>query len=140
MIEISEQRRELYDLILPSLDFLKMKTGSIHHWKMIKFKSQKGMLLLQEAEWLINLPYSFQTVSIDEIESVRRGRQSEGLSKHTDTSLEDLCFSIFFKGRKKNLDLMASSEEEANKWVSAIEKVINNMHNLSRQQKSEQYP
>lgn len=98
------------------------------------------MLVSQQAEWLKNLPYSFQTVSIDEIESVRRGRQSEGLSKHTDTSLEDLCFSIFFKGRKKNLDLMASSEEEANKWVSAIEKVINNMHNLSRQQKSEQYP
>lgn len=83
---------------------------------------------------------SLQTVSIDEIASVRRGRQSEGLSKHTDTTLEDLCFSIFFKDRKKNLDLMASSEEEANRWVRSIEKVISNMQNLSRRQKSEQYP
>lgn len=105
---------------------------------MIKFKSQGEVVITRGI--MTNLPYSLQTVSIDEIESVRRGRQSEGLSKHTDTSLEDLCFSIFFKGRKKNLDLMASSEEEANKWVSAIEKVINNMRNLSRQQKSEQYP
>lgn len=71
---------------------------------------------------------------------MRRGRQSEGLTKHTDTTLEDLCFSIFFKDRKKNLDLMASSQEEANRWVTAIEKVISNMQNLSRQQKSEQYP
>lgn len=84
-------------------------------------------------------PFS-QTVSIDEIASVRRGRQSEGLTKHTDTTLEDLCFSIFFKDRKKNLDLMASSQEEANHWVTAIEKVISNMQNLSQQQKSEQYP
>lgn len=83
---------------------------------------------------------SLQTVSIDEIASVRRGRQSEGLSKHTDTTMEDLCFSIFFKDRKKNLDLMATSGEEANRWVTAIEKVISNMQNLSRRQKSEQYP
>lgn len=81
-----------------------------------------------------------QTVSIDEIASVRRGRQSEGLTKHTDTTLEDLCFSIFFKDRKKNLDLMASSQEDADRWVSAIEKVISNMQNLSQRQKSEQYP
>lgn len=71
---------------------------------------------------------------------MRQGRQSEGLNKHTEPSLEELCFSIIFKGRKKNLDLMAASGEEARKWVSGIEKIINNMHNLSRQQKSEQYP
>lgn len=71
---------------------------------------------------------------------MRRGRQSEGLTKNTDTTLEDVCFSIFFKDRKKNLDLMASSEEDANQWVTAIEKVISNMQNLSRRQKSEQYP
>ncbi|XP_075906623.1 1-phosphatidylinositol 4,5-bisphosphate phosphodiesterase delta-1a isoform X1 [Nelusetta ayraudi] len=80
-----------------------------------------------------------QTFSIDEIASVRRGRQSEGLSKHTDTTMEDLCFSIFFKDRKKNLDLMATSGEEANRWVTAIEKVISNMQNLSRRQKSEHW-
>lgn len=86
-----------------------------------------------------HLHFTF-TVSIDEIASVRRGRQSEGLTKHTDTTLEDFCFSIFFKDRKKNLDLMASSEEDANRWVTAIEKVISNMQNLSQRQKSEQYP
>ncbi|KAL0156769.1 hypothetical protein M9458_048015, partial [Cirrhinus mrigala] len=47
------------------------------------------------------------------------------------------CFSFIFKGRRKNLDLIASSKEEAKKWVSGMEKVMIGMHNLNRQQNSE---
>ncbi|XP_056155267.1 1-phosphatidylinositol 4,5-bisphosphate phosphodiesterase delta-1a isoform X2 [Lampris incognitus] len=82
---------------------------------------------------------SNQTFSIDDIDSLRKGRQSEGLQKYTEPSLEDRCFSIIFKGRKKNLDLMAASAEEAKQWVNGLEKVISNMRNLSRQQKSEHW-
>uniref|UniRef100_A0AAQ5ZWT2 Phosphoinositide phospholipase C n=1 Tax=Amphiprion ocellaris TaxID=80972 RepID=A0AAQ5ZWT2_AMPOC len=80
-----------------------------------------------------------QTFSIDDIESVRKGRQSEGLKKHTDPSVEEQCFSIIFKGRKKNLDLMAVNAEEANRWVSSLEKVKTTISNLSHQQKSEHW-
>ncbi|XP_070783956.1 1-phosphatidylinositol 4,5-bisphosphate phosphodiesterase delta-1a isoform X2 [Enoplosus armatus] len=80
-----------------------------------------------------------QTFTIDDIDSVRKGRQSEGLNKHTEPSVEDQCFSIIFKGRKKNLDLMAASGPEAKQWVSGLEKIISNMSNLSRQQKSEHW-
>uniref|UniRef100_A0A671XDW1 Phosphoinositide phospholipase C n=1 Tax=Sparus aurata TaxID=8175 RepID=A0A671XDW1_SPAAU len=80
-----------------------------------------------------------QTFSIDDIDSVRKGRQSEGLNKHTDPRVEEQCFSIIFKGRKKNLDLMAPSGGEAKQWVNGIEKIITNMSNLSRQQKSEHW-
>lgn len=80
-----------------------------------------------------------QTFCIDDIESVRKGRQSEGLKKHTDPSVEEQCFSIIFKGRKKNLDLMAANEEEANRWVRSLEKVKKTIGNLSRQQKSEHW-
>lgn len=83
---------------------------------------------------------SSQTVSIDDIDSVRMGRQSEGLNKHTQPTDEERCFSIIFKGRKKNLDLMASSGEEAKQWVASLTKIISNMLSLSRQQKNEQYP
>ncbi|CAG5895997.1 unnamed protein product [Menidia menidia] len=79
------------------------------------------------------------TFSIDDIESVRKGRQSEGLKKYTDSRFEDRCFSIFFKGHKKNLDLMAPTVEEAKRWVTSLEKVINNLQNLSHQQKSEHW-
>ncbi|AWP20603.1 Phosphoinositide phospholipase C [Scophthalmus maximus] len=80
-----------------------------------------------------------QTFSIDDIDSVRMGRQSEGLNKHTNPGEEELCFSIIFKGRKKILDLMAPSGQEANQWVSGLNKIISNMRNLNRQQKSEHW-
>ncbi|XP_015260383.1 PREDICTED: 1-phosphatidylinositol 4,5-bisphosphate phosphodiesterase delta-1-like isoform X1 [Cyprinodon variegatus] len=80
-----------------------------------------------------------KTFLIDDIESVRKGRQSEGLEKYTDPSEDEKCFSIIFKGRDKNLDFMASSKEEAHRWVSSLEKVVNNMRNLNKKQKSEHW-
>uniref|UniRef100_A0A667ZEX8 Phosphoinositide phospholipase C n=1 Tax=Myripristis murdjan TaxID=586833 RepID=A0A667ZEX8_9TELE len=82
---------------------------------------------------------SKQTFSLDDISAVRQGRQSEGLRKYTEEQVENRCFSIIFKGRKKNLDLIASSEEEAKQWVTSLHKLISNMNNLSRQEKAEHW-
>lgn len=79
-------------------------------------------------------------VSLDDISAVRIGRQSEGLRKNTEEQVEGRCFSIMFKSRRKNLDLIASSEEEAKQWIRSLQKVISSINNLSRQQKTEQYP
>lgn len=54
--------------------------------------------------------------------------------------MESQAFSILFKGHRKNLDLIATSEEEAKHWVSGLEKIISNLSNLSQQQRTEQYP
>ncbi|XP_037644609.1 1-phosphatidylinositol 4,5-bisphosphate phosphodiesterase delta-1-like isoform X1 [Sebastes umbrosus] len=77
--------------------------------------------------------------SLDDISAVRMGRQSEGLRKYTEEQVEGRCFSIMFKGRRKNLDLIASSEEEAKQWVNSLEKMVSNMNNLSTQQKTEHW-
>uniref|UniRef100_A0A672P6W5 Phosphoinositide phospholipase C n=1 Tax=Sinocyclocheilus grahami TaxID=75366 RepID=A0A672P6W5_SINGR len=77
--------------------------------------------------------------SLEDMDSVRYGRQTEGLQKYTDSSADDRCFSIIFKGRRKNLDLIASSKEEAKRWVSGLEKVMTVMHSLNRQQNSEHW-
>lgn len=79
-------------------------------------------------------------VSLDDISALRLGRQSEGLRKYTEEQVESRCFSIIFKGRRKNLDLIASSEDEARQWVSSLEKMISKLNNLSSQEKTEQYP
>ncbi|XP_068557924.1 1-phosphatidylinositol 4,5-bisphosphate phosphodiesterase delta-1-like isoform X1 [Cebidichthys violaceus] len=81
-------------------------------------------------------PASF---SLDDISAVRMGRQSEGLRKNTEDQVEGRCFSIMFKGRRRNLDLIASSEEEAKRWVSSLEKVVSNINNLNKQQKTEHW-
>uniref|UniRef100_A0AAY4B3I7 Phosphoinositide phospholipase C n=1 Tax=Denticeps clupeoides TaxID=299321 RepID=A0AAY4B3I7_9TELE len=80
-----------------------------------------------------------QTFSIEDIESVRQGRQSEGLQKFTDPDMEERCFSIIFKGHRKNLDLMAKSPEEASKWVAGLGKVLSYVSKLNRQQNSEHW-
>ncbi|XP_070295813.1 1-phosphatidylinositol 4,5-bisphosphate phosphodiesterase delta-1 [Salvelinus sp. IW2-2015] len=80
-----------------------------------------------------------QNFSIDDVDSVRKGRQSEGLKKHTEAHVEDLCFSIIFKGRRRTLDLVATSVEEARQWVNGLEKILSNMKKLNRQQTSEHW-
>lgn len=85
-------------------------------------------------------PPSLPSVSIEDVVCVRTGRQTEGLRKYTEESLESRAFSILFKGHHKNLDLIANTMEEAKHWVSGLEKIISNMSKLSQQQRTEQYP
>ncbi|KAL1006245.1 hypothetical protein UPYG_G00069690 [Umbra pygmaea] len=80
-----------------------------------------------------------QTFSVHDIDSVRKGRQSEGLQKYTEDQDEDKCFSIFFKGRRKNLDLVVPSEEDTKKWVNGLEKLITNTRKLNRRQTTEHW-
>lgn len=80
------------------------------------------------------------SVLLDDISAVRTGRQTEGFRKSTDEHVEDRCFSIVFKGRRKNLDLIACSDEEAKQWVRSFQKLVSKMSNLNQQQKTEQYP
>ncbi|KAF7667514.1 hypothetical protein LDENG_00059050 [Lucifuga dentata] len=82
---------------------------------------------------------SNQTFSLDDVSAVRLGRQSEGLRKYTEEQVESRCFAIIFKGRRKNLDLIASSEAEAKQWVNSLQKTISNMNNLNTQQHTEHW-
>lgn len=86
------------------------------------------------------MSYFLHTVLIDDIESVRKGRQTEGLKKYTDPTQDEMCFSIMFKGHNKNLDFMADSKEEADQWVTSLQKLIKHIDNLSKKQTREQYP
>ncbi|KAA8580732.1 hypothetical protein FQN60_013690 [Etheostoma spectabile] len=126
----------------PDLQFLlaggKLIKVRKDNWKKNRFfKLQDDCKTLwQESRKLIKRN---QTFSLDDIDSVRRGRQSHGLNKHTDPIVEEQCFSIIFKGHKKTLDLMAPNLTEAKQWVNGLDKIINNMRNLSPQQNSEHW-
>lgn len=79
------------------------------------------------------------TFSLDDVSALRLGRQSEGLRKYTEEQVEGRCFSIMFKNRRKNLDLIASSEEEAKQWVNSLQKLMSNLSNLNSQEKAEHW-
>ncbi|CAB1326804.1 unnamed protein product, partial [Coregonus sp. 'balchen'] len=90
-------------------DLLKVKSSS---WKKTRFyKLQEDcQTMWHESKKIFK---SSQTFSIEDISAVRAGRQSDGLRKNTEEP-----------GRRKNVDLMASSEEEAKQWVASLEKII----------------
>ncbi|KAJ8272876.1 hypothetical protein GJAV_G00094470 [Gymnothorax javanicus] len=116
-------------------DLLKVRSSN---WKKTRFyKLQEDCKTMWHESHKTLRPK--QTFSIDDIEAVRLGRQTEGLQKYTEDQVESRCFSIIFKGRRKNLDLIASSEDEAKQWVSSLEKLMDNMRNLNRQQKTEHW-
>ncbi|KAG8138711.1 putative Phosphoinositide phospholipase C protein, partial [Naja naja] len=75
------------------------------------------------------------TVSIEEIQDVRPGHKTEGMEKYAKDVPEVRCFSIIFKDQKKNLDLIAGSEMEANHWVFGLGKIIAKSNSMSQRQK-----
>lgn len=80
-----------------------------------------------------------QTFCIEDIEDVRHGHQTEGMQKFAQEIKDNQCFSVIFKGNRKNLDLVASSEEEANHWASGLRKIITNSNSMSQKQKTQHW-
>ncbi|KAM4605564.1 1-phosphatidylinositol 4,5-bisphosphate phosphodiesterase delta-1-like isoform 2-T2 [Polymixia lowei] len=131
--------------LLSGGDLLKVRSPS---WKKTRYfklqddcrtmwhESKKTFRSNQTCECSPTIPPTF---SIDDISAVRPGRQSEGLRKNTSEQVEGRCFSIVFKGRRKNLDLIASSEEEAKQWITSLEKMMSNLRNLNPKQKMEHW-
>ncbi|KAM9295962.1 LOW QUALITY PROTEIN: 1-phosphatidylinositol 4,5-bisphosphate phosphodiesterase delta-3 [Gastrophryne carolinensis] len=78
---------------------------------------------------------SKQIFSILHIESVREGHQSEGLQKHGRRFPESCCFSIAFVGRRRNLDLAATSDQEARSWVQGLHKLMERAVAMSQREK-----
>ncbi|XP_008284206.1 1-phosphatidylinositol 4,5-bisphosphate phosphodiesterase delta-1-like isoform X2 [Stegastes partitus] len=121
--------------LLKGGDLLKVRSSS---WKKTRyFRLQEDCKTMwRESKKTFK---SSQTFSLYDIAEVLMGRQSESLKKNTEEQVEGRCFSIMFKGRRKNLDLIASSEEEAKQWVKSLQKVISNINNMNRQQKTEHW-
>ncbi|MEE6467416.1 hypothetical protein FKM82_007233 [Ascaphus truei] len=76
-----------------------------------------------------------QTFCIDDIEDVRPGHETEGLQRFAKDIPADRCFSIIFKGQRKNLDLVAGSEEDAGHWIAGLCKVLRNAKAMSQKEK-----
>ncbi|XP_061589010.1 1-phosphatidylinositol 4,5-bisphosphate phosphodiesterase delta-1b isoform X2 [Cololabis saira] len=121
--------------LLKGGDLLKVRSPS---WKKTRFfKLQEDCKTMwRESKKTFK---TSQTFPIDDISAVRMGRQSEGLRKHTEEQVESRCFSIMFKGRRKNLDLIACSEDEARQWVKSLQKLVSNINSLDRQQTREHW-
>ncbi|XP_037266911.1 1-phosphatidylinositol 4,5-bisphosphate phosphodiesterase delta-3 [Falco rusticolus] len=78
---------------------------------------------------------SQQSFSVMHIEGVREGHQSEGLRKYGAAFPEQHCFTLVFKGKRKNLDLAARGEEDARHWVQGLTKLMGQLQAMSQPEK-----
>ncbi|TSO05366.1 1-phosphatidylinositol 4,5-bisphosphate phosphodiesterase delta-1 [Bagarius yarrelli] len=124
------------NFLLKGTELVKVRSAS---WRKVRFyKLQEDCKTVwHESKKNLRPKHTF---SIEDVECVRPGRHTEGLRKYTEETMEMRAFSILFKGHRKNLDLIASTEEEARHWVSGLEKIISNMSKLSQEQRTEQHP
>uniref|UniRef100_A0A669DD54 Phosphoinositide phospholipase C n=1 Tax=Oreochromis niloticus TaxID=8128 RepID=A0A669DD54_ORENI len=82
---------------------------------------------------------SKKAVSVNDVEAVREGHQSEVLLSIADEFPPDRCFTLVFRGRRGNLDLVAESAEEAQSWIWGMRKLIENVENMGEREKLDQW-
>lgn len=80
------------------------------------------------------------SVSVTEVEAVREGHQSEVLLSLAEEFPADVCFTLVFRGRQGNLDLVAESPEEAKAWIQGVRKVIHKAQTMDAKERLDQYP
>ncbi|XP_051980370.1 1-phosphatidylinositol 4,5-bisphosphate phosphodiesterase delta-4 [Xyrauchen texanus] len=79
------------------------------------------------------------TFSVNDVEAVREGHQSEVLLSIADEFPPGRCFTLVFRGRRGNLDLVAESVEEAQSWIKGIRKLLDNLENMGQREKLDQW-
>ncbi|KAM7365220.1 hypothetical protein PAMP_016166 [Pampus punctatissimus] len=79
------------------------------------------------------------TFSVSDVEAVREGHQSEVLLSIADEFPADRCFTLVFRGRRGNLDLVAESADEAQSWISGMRKLIENLENMGERERLDQW-
>ncbi|XP_027523697.1 1-phosphatidylinositol 4,5-bisphosphate phosphodiesterase delta-3 isoform X2 [Corapipo altera] len=122
-------------------DIKQMLQGSLLRKVRARGGSRERLFRLQEDgvtvcfEGRFGRTRSPQSFSVTHVEGVREGHQSEGLRKHGAAFPERHCFTLVFKGRRKNLDLAARSEEHARHWVQGLTKLMGRLQAMSQMEK-----
>ncbi|KFV55379.1 1-phosphatidylinositol 4,5-bisphosphate phosphodiesterase eta-2, partial [Tyto alba] len=126
-----------------------MQTGT----QMIKLRgSTKGLVrfyYLDEHKscirWRPSRKNEKAKISIDSIQEVCEGKQSEIFQRYADGSFDpNCCFSIYYGDHMESLDLVSSSGEEARTWITGLKYLmagISDEDSLSKRQRTrDQYP
>ncbi|XP_069490338.1 1-phosphatidylinositol 4,5-bisphosphate phosphodiesterase delta-3 [Ambystoma mexicanum] len=105
------------------------------NWRKQRFYrlEEDGMTIWYESE--SKRARSKQIFSVMHIECVREGYQSEGLRKYGHSFPEKQCLTIAFKGKRRNLDLAAPTEEEAQRWIRGLDKLMKRVEAMSQREK-----
>uniref|UniRef100_A0A8C4IXJ8 Phosphoinositide phospholipase C n=1 Tax=Dicentrarchus labrax TaxID=13489 RepID=A0A8C4IXJ8_DICLA len=107
-------------------------------WKKQRyFKLQDDCMTIWYKSKKAGKPHS--TFSVTDVEAIREGHQSEVLLSIADEFPADRCFTLVFRGRRANLDLVAESADEAQSWIRGMRKLIENLENMGEREKLDQW-
>lgn len=95
---------------------------------------EDGLTIWYKSRWAGK---GHSTFSVSDIESVREGHQSEVLLSLSEEFTSDVCFTLEFKGRQSNLDLVAESSHEAQAWIRGVRKLIHKNINMDHRERLE---
>ncbi|XP_062390525.1 1-phosphatidylinositol 4,5-bisphosphate phosphodiesterase delta-4 [Sardina pilchardus] len=82
---------------------------------------------------------SNSSFSVMDVELVREGHQSEVLQSLAQEFAAECCFTLVFRGRRGNLDLVAETAEEAGAWIQGLRALIENMESMDEREKLDQW-
>lgn len=97
---------------------------------------EDGLTIWYKSRWAGK---GHSTFSIAELEAVREGHQSEVLLSIAEEFPADLCFTLVFRGRQGNLDLVAESPEEAQAWIQGVRKLIHKVQTMDEKERLDQW-
>uniref|UniRef100_A0A8C9UUW3 Phosphoinositide phospholipase C n=1 Tax=Spermophilus dauricus TaxID=99837 RepID=A0A8C9UUW3_SPEDA len=78
------------------------------------------------------------TFSISDVETVRKGHDSELLRSLADEFPLEQGFTIVFHGRRPNLDLIANSVEEAQNWMRGLQLLVDLVTSMDQKERLDQ--
>uniref|UniRef100_A0A8C6LR84 Phosphoinositide phospholipase C n=1 Tax=Nothobranchius furzeri TaxID=105023 RepID=A0A8C6LR84_NOTFU len=106
--------------------YFKLQDDCMTIWyKMLRSPSSSGLII---------------KIWLNDVEAIREGHQSEVLLSIADEFPADRCFTLVFRSRRSNLDLVAESAEEAQSWIKGMRKLIESLENMGEREKLDQYP
>ncbi|XP_053323571.1 1-phosphatidylinositol 4,5-bisphosphate phosphodiesterase delta-1 isoform X2 [Spea bombifrons] len=131
--QLGLQEDEDLTFLLQGSPLFKVKSVS---WRKARYyKLQEDCRTIwHDSKKVLRTPDS-QTFSVDDIEDIRPGHQTEGMKRNATDVPAERCFSIIFKGQRKNLDLFAITQKEASHWVSGLNKILTNTKAMTKKQK-----
>uniref|UniRef100_A0A8D3C720 Phosphoinositide phospholipase C n=1 Tax=Scophthalmus maximus TaxID=52904 RepID=A0A8D3C720_SCOMX len=131
-------------ILLKSIQSLLAKLGAV--MRKIKSRTWKKQRYFKLEDDCMTIWYkskkagnAHSTFSVSDVEAIREGHQSEVLLSIADEFPAERCFTMVFRGRRANLDLVAESAEEAESWIRGMRKLIENLENMGEREKLDQW-